>query len=119
MCGSQGRRYGWGPGHVDHSGGWLAAWSTGGGEWSVQGGVSTMRGRTPVRPHAMPPSPCPDHPSPPVAMRERERETIYVLEVRSAYGARLLVITCGKTDFGGIYGRETALRQTGEVADSG
>ena len=69
-CGSQGRRCGWGIGHVDRGGGWLAAWSTGGGEGSAQGGVSTTRGRTPVRPHAVPPSPCPDHPSPPVATRE-------------------------------------------------
>ena len=70
MCGLQGRRCGWGPGRVDCGGGWLAARSTGGGEWSVQGGVSAMRGRTPVRPHAAPPSPCPDHPSRPVATRE-------------------------------------------------
>ena len=68
--GSQGRRCGWGPGRVDHGGGWLAARSTGGGEWSAQGGVSATQGRTPVRPHAAPPSPCPDHPSRPVATRE-------------------------------------------------
>ena len=34
--GSQGRRRGWGLGHVDRGGGWLAAQSTGGGEWSAQ-----------------------------------------------------------------------------------
>ena len=68
--GSQGRRCGWGTGHVDRGGGWLAAWSTSGGEWSTQGGVSTTRGCTPVRPHAALPSPCPGHPSPPVATRE-------------------------------------------------
>ena len=55
---------------------WIAAvvgWLHGqpvGGEGSAQGGVSTTRGSTPVRPHAAPASPRPDHPSPPVATRE-------------------------------------------------
>ena len=72
MCGSRGRRCGRGTGRVDRGGGWLAARSTGGGEGSAQGGVSTTQGRTPA-----PPSPCPNHPSPPVAtcemMGERKR----------------------------------------------
>ena len=57
-----GRRRGWGLGCVDRSGGWLAAWSTSGGEWSEWVGVSTARGHTPVCPHPVPPLPIPTIP---------------------------------------------------------
>ena len=45
------------PGGSAGGDGWLGTRSTGGGEWSAQGGVSVVQRHTPVRPHPAPPLP--------------------------------------------------------------